>query len=43
MRQVRLGLIFVLSSLLWFKIISYFLPGDFEIYLVDVAVVHNSI
>ena len=28
MKQVRLGLIFVLSSLLWFTFLSCFLPGD---------------
>ncbi len=46
MRQVRLGLICVLSSLLWFQIVSYFLPDDFALYLVEVmgvfAGVHNS-
>ena len=35
MRPIRLGLIFVLSSLLWFQIIPNVLPVHFERYLAD--------
>ena len=34
-RAIRLGLIFVLSSLLWFQIIPNVLPVHFERYLAD--------
>ena len=47
MRHVRLGLICVLSSLLWLQIFSSFLPEGFALYLVEVlgvdAGVHNSL